>query len=268
MASKHDGFRVLQTLNRLTKPRDKGFVHGLAPVDRLVLLALLSYADSDGRCWPSLRRLAEGTSLAKSTVAATLKRLASRDPPLIRRRHRPQPKSTVYEILLPPFPGKDRELDGMVREPDRYSPGAGQVSVREPDTKESIKGAHEGAHEGAHSDLRSAVADPGGSPTAVPDQLLAAVVGGQLGTIKAAAGVGIHRFGEKTAEHAASVVHRLAGTLADRSGFDEQRAATLAAHIGARTLQEIETTGLAWDAAVFEDRCLKLARQLAGKVAP
>jgi hypothetical protein len=155
MAPTND-FRTLDALKRLLRPENPGYVSGLTATERLVMVALVDRANGAGECFPSLTKLADGTGLARSTVASALKALSGRRPPLLLRHPRPRPASTLYRLLLD-SPGDGlvrepdyREADDIVREPDQI--------VREPDQgsptvgPEGGKGgAHEGTHEGGRS---------------------------------------------------------------------------------------------------------------------
>jgi len=48
----------------------------LQPTSKLILFALASRADDDGRCWPSIRKLCQDTGLARRTVQLHLGQLA------------------------------------------------------------------------------------------------------------------------------------------------------------------------------------------------
>ena len=50
-------------------------VQGLAPSEKLTLLALANYADQDGRCWPSQVTLSHDTGLSERTIWSALKKL-------------------------------------------------------------------------------------------------------------------------------------------------------------------------------------------------
>ena len=51
---------------------------GLTPASRCILLALAEHADEEGRCWPSLSRLAELTDVDRRTVTRGLAELEAR----------------------------------------------------------------------------------------------------------------------------------------------------------------------------------------------
>ena len=75
----------------------------LPPVTRLVLLTMVTWIDNrTGLCFPSLQTLAEGTGLAKSTVAVHLRR--AEEAGFLRRTQRKrgrQHTSTLYKALTP-----------------------------------------------------------------------------------------------------------------------------------------------------------------------
>src|SRR5262245_13821614 len=103
---------------------------------KLVLFVLANRADSEGTCFPSLSTISRETSLARSTVVTSLKRLESLG--LLRRRKRPY-QSTIYTLLTSPPAGLVREPDQsaiktrVVRQPDQSSPGHALPIVRQPD---------------------------------------------------------------------------------------------------------------------------------------
>ena len=51
---------------------------GLTPALRCILLALAEHADEEGRCWPSLARLAELAEVDRRTVTRGLAELEAR----------------------------------------------------------------------------------------------------------------------------------------------------------------------------------------------
>lgn len=90
---------------------------GLANRDRSVLTALALRAGKDGRCWPSLDRIAADSGVARSTAAKAINELIHLG--WLKRIPRPRPKTTLY----------------IVREPD--SPAAGRPWSRTPIVRES-----------------------------------------------------------------------------------------------------------------------------------
>ena len=63
---------------------------------KLVLCNLANHADENGRCWPSIRAIADETGLAASTVQEALRALERRG--LIESTPRPKRKSTVRQL--------------------------------------------------------------------------------------------------------------------------------------------------------------------------
>tara|TARA_R110000824_G_scaffold183776_2_gene364813 strand:- start:1708 stop:2736 length:1029 start_codon:yes stop_codon:yes gene_type:complete len=52
---------------------------GLAPTDRLVMFVLASYANGEGRCWPSVATIARGSGLTRRGVQKAIRRLEGSD---------------------------------------------------------------------------------------------------------------------------------------------------------------------------------------------
>lgn len=104
---------------------------GLRPTCLLVAHAIAHRIDGNGRAWPSLRRLARDTGLARSTVAVALNDLevAAVITRERRRRSDGQHVATVYSFVAQwdLFKGKG----GVVRKPDNPSPVSGQASLTE-----------------------------------------------------------------------------------------------------------------------------------------
>ena len=48
----------------------------LSTHEKFVLIMMANYADSNGRCWPSLNTLSRDTGVSKSTVQRAIKSLA------------------------------------------------------------------------------------------------------------------------------------------------------------------------------------------------
>jgi DNA-binding transcriptional ArsR family regulator len=70
---------------------------GLTLALRCILLALAEHADEEGRCWPSLTRLAALTEADRRTVTRGLAALEARA--LVARARRPG-KGTVYTLAI------------------------------------------------------------------------------------------------------------------------------------------------------------------------
>ena len=72
---------------------------GVSPTDRLVLLVLASYADTEGRCWPSVQRVADGCGLTQRSARRILRRLESAK--LIRKDGKGRRGTTAYIVANP-----------------------------------------------------------------------------------------------------------------------------------------------------------------------
>ena len=70
---------------------------GLTPALRCILLALAEHADEEGRCWPSLARLAELAEVYRRTVTRGLAELEAR---ALLARERERGRSTRYALAI------------------------------------------------------------------------------------------------------------------------------------------------------------------------
>jgi hypothetical protein len=70
---------------------------GLTPALRCILLALAEHADEEGRCWPSLTRLAALTEVDRRTVTRGLAELEAR---ALLTRERTRGQSTSYTLAI------------------------------------------------------------------------------------------------------------------------------------------------------------------------
>ena len=70
---------------------------GLTPASRCILLALAEHADEEGRCWPSLSRLAELTEVDRRTVTRGLAELEARG---LIGRERGRGARTLYRLAV------------------------------------------------------------------------------------------------------------------------------------------------------------------------
>ena len=70
---------------------------GLTPALRCILLALAEHADEEGRCWPSLARLAELAEVDRRTVTRGLAELEDR---ALLARERQRGRSTSYALAI------------------------------------------------------------------------------------------------------------------------------------------------------------------------
>lgn len=106
----------------------------LDAAEKMTLIALLSYANPEGRCWPSLERIAQRAGISRRGTMKILKRLDDRS--LIERTRRTEPQSkepasTVYAI--------GREYRSLGSEPDSLQVGNQEARGREPRSPEHIK---------------------------------------------------------------------------------------------------------------------------------
>ena len=76
----------------------------LPPYEKLVILVLANYANADGICWPSIRRICIDTGMARSMVCKTFINLEKKK--LIGRTKRLDGalgrRSTVYRLAMKP----------------------------------------------------------------------------------------------------------------------------------------------------------------------
>lgn len=95
---------------------------GLTPALRCILLALAEHADEEGRCWPSLTRLAELTEVDRRTVTRGLAELEDRGL-IVRERNRQ--RSTTYTLAIGQSDGDALPQEwGCQTPPDAARPGA------------------------------------------------------------------------------------------------------------------------------------------------
>ena len=83
---------------------------GLSPSEKLVLLSLANYADEDGRCWPSQRRMAAETSLSDRTVRSVLSALEEKG--LIRREERQREDGSRASDVITLTLGERAQISG------------------------------------------------------------------------------------------------------------------------------------------------------------
>ena len=101
---------------------------GLTPALRCIVLALAEHADEEGRCWPSLTRLAELTEVDRRTVTRGLAELEDRGL-TVRERHGQQ--STTYTLAIGASDGDARpRREGRDTPPDATGPGAADLEGR------------------------------------------------------------------------------------------------------------------------------------------
>ena len=101
---------------------------GLTPALRCIVLALAEHADEEGRCWPSLTRLAELTEVDRRTVTRGLTELEDRGL-MVRERHHQQ--STSYTLAIGASDGDAKpRREGRDTPPDATGPGAADPEGR------------------------------------------------------------------------------------------------------------------------------------------
>ena len=113
--------------------------------DKFVLVMMANFADEDGKCWPSLNRLADDTSMSRSTVQLAIKGLEAAG--MLRIEKRMQDGVSLpnhYYLDLKKVyrePVHHTDLEGEVyRQPVGGIPTAGTKPIIEPITKDSIVG--------------------------------------------------------------------------------------------------------------------------------
>lgn len=106
---------------------------GLAPLEKLVLLALADYAHkTTGECWPSIPRVVEDTGLAESTVRKHIAALVERKVIAREQRFRDDGSQTSNLYHFPSIPPPSRRGEPH-RQPEGAPPGdGGHEPVSEP----------------------------------------------------------------------------------------------------------------------------------------
>ena len=119
--------------------------HKLPSKDKFVLVMMANYADEDGKCWPSLNRLSDDTSMSRSTVQLAIKGLEAAG--MLRIEHRTQDGVKLpnyYYLNLKKIyrePVQCTDMDEEVyRQPVGGIPTVGNKPITEPITKDSIVG--------------------------------------------------------------------------------------------------------------------------------
>jgi hypothetical protein len=92
---------------------------GLTPALRCILLALAEHADEEGRCWPSLTRLAALTEVDRRTVTRGLAGLEVRA--LVVRERTPG-RSTTYALAIGEPDGRVTRLHQACETPEGVTP--------------------------------------------------------------------------------------------------------------------------------------------------
>lgn len=112
-----------------------------------VLLGLLAFADRDGKCWPSLRKLAEVTGLTLSKVQRAVAELVEAGH--IKRRSRGRRRSAIYQItgrFLPTWP--KRESQNQDSRSLANPPPTGRSTDAESPISATLKDSQEVKHQG------------------------------------------------------------------------------------------------------------------------
>lgn len=124
---------------------------GLDASERLVMLSLADHADDEGRCYPSIRRLCERTSMSDRGVQKVLSRLAERG--FVKAQpNAGQGGANLYTVTAtpergsPPEPRSPRTTFTTPPNPVRKTPEPGSpkpsVTIKEPSEK-SAREAHD-----------------------------------------------------------------------------------------------------------------------------
>lgn len=92
------------------------WAHQGDPTTKLILLALAEHADSNGRCWPSIGRLAALTGLHRATVIRVLGRLETDG---VIERTRSTGRSTRYKLLLVAQSDQSQSATGSTERPNQ-----------------------------------------------------------------------------------------------------------------------------------------------------
>lgn len=119
--------------------------HKLPSKDKFVLVMMANYADEDGKCWPSLNRLADDTSMSRSTIQLAIKGLEAAGMLRIEQRSQDGVKLPNYYYLNLKKVYRETvqctDLDGEVyRQTVEGIPTVGNKPIKEPITKDSIVG--------------------------------------------------------------------------------------------------------------------------------
>lgn len=119
--------------------------HKLPSKEKFVLVMMANYADEDGKCWPSLNRLADDTSMSRSTIQLAIKGLEAAGMLRIEQQNQGGVKlpNHYYLNLKKVYrePVHCTDLDGGVyRQSVEGIPTVGNKPINEPITKDSIVG--------------------------------------------------------------------------------------------------------------------------------
>jgi biotin operon repressor len=113
--------------------------------DKFVLVMMANFADEDGKCWPSLNRLADDTSMSRSTVQLAIKGLEAAG--MLRIEKRIQDGVSLpnhyyldlKKVYREPVHHTDLEVE-VYRQPVGGIPTVGTKPIIQPITKDSIVG--------------------------------------------------------------------------------------------------------------------------------
>ena len=113
--------------------------------DKFVLVMMANYADEDGKCWPSLNRLADDTSMSRSTVQLAIKGLEAAG--ILRIERREQDGVNLpnhYYLELKKVYRESVQCADLEKEVYRQTvggiPAVGNEPITKPITKDSIVG--------------------------------------------------------------------------------------------------------------------------------
>jgi biotin operon repressor len=119
--------------------------HKLPSKEKFVLVMMANYADEDGKCWPSLNRLADDTSMSRSTIQLAIKGLEAAGMLRIEQRSQDGVKLPNYyylnlkKVYRETVHCTDLE-EGVYRQSVEGIPTVGNKPINEPITKDSIVG--------------------------------------------------------------------------------------------------------------------------------
>ena len=113
--------------------------------DKFVLVMMANYADEDGKCWPSLNRLADDTSMSRSTVQLAIKGLEAAGMLRIERREQDGVNlPNHYYLELKKVYRESVQCADLEKEVYRQTvggiPAVGNEPITKPITKDSIVG--------------------------------------------------------------------------------------------------------------------------------
>ena len=122
-------------------------VHGLAPGTKLILMALADYANDEGVCWPSRRKIAAKCGLSVRTVASHLSTLVDLGLVEVTNQTRADGSYTSSRYhLFPPASGVGRESANVTLPEESLASGGEKVAYHEPVTGPIVNHGSGGGH--------------------------------------------------------------------------------------------------------------------------